>query len=53
MRERLLILIMDAPACGAAAPMTVSTAETLWFGPNKDARGGYASRAEMCRCVWA
>ncbi|PNW71387.1 hypothetical protein CHLRE_16g652200v5 [Chlamydomonas reinhardtii] len=47
-RERLLILIMDAPACGAAAPMTVSTAETLWFGPNKDARGGYASRAEMC-----
>ncbi|KAG2441654.1 hypothetical protein HXX76_003272 [Chlamydomonas incerta] len=47
-RERLLILIMDAPACGAAAPMSVSTAETLWFGPNKDGKAGFAIRAELC-----
>ncbi|PNW81386.1 hypothetical protein CHLRE_07g353750v5 [Chlamydomonas reinhardtii] len=56
-RERLLVVIVDAPACGAAATSgaTVSNLQSLYFGPNLDGKGGWAVRLENCsygEVVW-
>ena len=54
-RQSLLVVIVDAPACGAAAASgaTVSNLQSLYFGPNLDGKGGWAVRLENCRCVHA
>ncbi|PNW85979.1 hypothetical protein CHLRE_03g201552v5 [Chlamydomonas reinhardtii] len=56
-RERLLVVIVDAPSCGsgAAAGATPSNLATLYFGPNSDGKGGWADRLETCsygEVVW-
>ncbi|PNW81383.1 hypothetical protein CHLRE_07g353600v5 [Chlamydomonas reinhardtii] len=53
----LLVVIVDAPACGAAAASgaTVSNLQSLYFGPNLDGKGGWAVRLENCsygEVVW-
>eukprot|EP00198_Chlamydomonas_reinhardtii_P012727 XP_001702064.1 metalloproteinase of VMP family [Chlamydomonas reinhardtii] len=56
-RQSLLVVIVDAPACGAAAASgaTVSNLQSLYFGPNLDGKGGWAVRLENCsygEVVW-
>ncbi|KAG2429775.1 hypothetical protein HXX76_010559 [Chlamydomonas incerta] len=56
-REHLLVVIVDAPACGAAAASgaTVSNLQNLYFGPNFDGKAGWAVRLENCsygEVVW-
>ncbi|KAG2429776.1 hypothetical protein HXX76_010560 [Chlamydomonas incerta] len=56
-RQNLLVVIVDAPACGAAAASgaTVSNLQNLYFGPNFDGKAGWAARLENCsygEVVW-
>ncbi|KAG2436658.1 hypothetical protein HXX76_006186 [Chlamydomonas incerta] len=54
-RERLLVVVMDAPACGypAASGANIANLTKLYFGPSGDGTGGWAARLENCRQVAA
>ncbi|KAG2439764.1 hypothetical protein HYH02_010641 [Chlamydomonas schloesseri] len=47
---KLLIMLVDAPACGSGLPagVTVNSISQLYFGPNLDGKGGWAFRMENC-----
>lgn len=47
---KLLVLLVNAPACGSSLPSTasVSSISQLYFGPNLDGKGGWAFKAENC-----
>ncbi|KAG2432511.1 hypothetical protein HXX76_008856 [Chlamydomonas incerta] len=47
---KVLILLVDAPACGSGLPSSasVSSISQLYFGPNLDGKAGWAFRAENC-----
>ncbi|KAG2422336.1 hypothetical protein HYH02_015453 [Chlamydomonas schloesseri] len=56
-RQRLLVVIMDAPGCGsgAAAGATPTNLATLYFGSAQDGKGGWADKLETCsygEVVW-
>ncbi|EFJ43600.1 LOW QUALITY PROTEIN: metalloproteinase, extracellular matrix glycoprotein VMP29, partial [Volvox carteri f. nagariensis] len=46
--QRLLVMVLDYPACGFPATITEEEIRTLYLGPNGDGKGGLAEKYTQC-----
>ncbi|EFJ48380.1 metalloproteinase, extracellular matrix glycoprotein VMP25, partial [Volvox carteri f. nagariensis] len=46
--QRLLVMVLDYPACGYPANITEEEIRTLYLGPNGDGKGGLAEKYTQC-----